>query len=212
VGFLELSPDLYEKFIVKLNVNRALDKTSSRDDNFVFVFSRCIDDSSTYGHVQMELVPEREVPIFHDNLKNVQTMEIKDHHFDENELDGKKSVPIGDSIKIIKNKSDFDTKYIAVVSGDRVEYHLLLTKNRGNVGKLEGMPYTSFSPKFDRDVIKYKTKWKIDEIENSERNIKELEGLENVEEIVGKLEQKKLEVENRTASEYLRLSCEENDS
>jgi hypothetical protein len=99
-----------------------------------------------------------------------------------------------------------------VVSGERVEYHLLLTKNRGNVGKLESMPYTSFSPKFDKDVIKYKTKWKIDEIENSERNIKELEGLENVEEIVGKLEQRKLEVENRAASEYLRLFREINDS
>lgn len=173
-------------------------------DRFVFVFSRCIEESSTYGKVYIELVPEREVPIFHDQLKNAQKKEIKDQDFEDNGL----SVSVGDDIKIIKNVSDFATNYIAVVHDPNLnqdKYHWLLTRNRGHIGKLENRPFTSFAPEFHFEMCRYRDKQEKAEIENSMKNIKELEGLaQTFEEIVAQLEAKKSKVENRSAGECLR--------
>lgn len=204
MGFLELSADSYEKYIVKLNVNRIKRDEPSAMDRFVFVFSRCIDDSSTYGEVHIELVPESSVPIFHDKLVNAQKREIKDVDFE----DGNKAVMIGDSIRIIKNISDFATNYIAVVHDPnllRDRYHWLLTRNRGHIGKLENRPTTSFAPEFHFEMCKYQDEQKKSELDNSVKNIRELEGLaETFEDIVSQLEAKKSKVENRETSECLR--------
>lgn len=205
--FLELPADSYEKHIVKLNVNRVKRDEPSEMDRFVFVISRCIEDSSTYGKVYIELVPENRVPIFHDKLVNAKKREIKDEDFDERDLDGKKSVDIGTCIKIIKSVSDFATNYIAVVQDQNCqqEYYELLTKNRGLVGKLKNRPKISFAPEFHFEMCKYKDEQKKSELENSVKNIKELEGLaETFEDIVSQLEAKKSKVENRETSECLR--------
>jgi hypothetical protein len=204
VKFLELPADSYEKYIVKLNVNRRQRDESSDMDRFVFVLSRCIEDSSSYGKVIIELVPEREVPIFHDQLTNAQKREIKDDDFE----DGSKAVWIGDGIKILKNISDFATNYIAVVHDPNSlqdRYHWLLSRNRGHIGKLENRPSTSFAPEFHFEMCKYQDQQKKLELDNSVKNIRELEGLvETFEEIVTQLEAKKSKVENRETSECLR--------
>ncbi|WP_028777057.1 hypothetical protein [Shimazuella kribbensis] len=215
--FLELPADSYEKYIVKLNVNRAKRDEPSEMDRYVFVFSRCIEDSSTYGSVIMELVPEREVPIFHDTLTNAHKREIKDEHFDELALDGMKSVDIGSYISIIKSVSDFTTHYIAVIEdADRKQkkYYGLLSKNRGNKGRLEYQKYTSFAPNFHVEMCDYEAEQKKIDLENSVKNVQELEGLaDTFQEIVSGLEQKKKQVENQQVTgECLRSLYQAADS
>jgi hypothetical protein len=205
---LELPADSYEKYIVKLNVNRAKRDEPSEMDRYVFVFSRCIEDSSEYGSVIIELVPEREVPIFHEKLTNAHKQEIRDEDFNEFGLDGKKPVEIGSYISVIKSVSDFSTDYIAVVEdADRkqVKYYGLLSKNRGNKGKLEYLKYTSFAPNFHVEMCDHEAKQKKIDLENSVKNVQELEGLaDTFQEIVSGLEQKKKQVENRETGECLR--------
>ncbi|MCH5584812.1 hypothetical protein MK805_07475 [Shimazuella sp. AN120528] len=209
--FLELPACSYEKYIVKLNVNRVKRDQPSTMDRFVFVFSRCIEESSTYGDVDIELVPEKEVPIFHDALKNAQKREIKDQDFEDNGL----SLQIGNDIKIIKNISDFATNYIAVVhnpNNGQDKYHWLLTRNRGHIGKLENRPFTSFSPEFHYQMCKFQDEQEKSEIENSVKNIKDLEGLAGTfEEIVSQLEARKSRVENRTTGDCLRSFYQPSD-
>jgi hypothetical protein len=206
VGFLELSPDLYEKFIVKLNVIRNT-KDDLHGDNYVFVFSRCIDDSSNYGRVLIELVPERNVPNFHENLKNEERIEVKDHDFDENESDGTKAVSIGESIKIIKSKGEFETQYVAVVEEEQAsqaKYYLLLTKNRGFRGKFEEFPYTHYPLHFEIKKMEYKAEQKIDKIDSSIEYVKEVEGIDEwIEEVVHRMEKQKADTE-QLKGEYLR--------
>jgi hypothetical protein len=204
VKFLELCADSYEKYIVKLNVNRINRDETCVMNRFVFVFSRCIEDSSTYGKVFIELVPENRVPIFHEKLVNVQKREIRDEEFE----DGTKAVVIGEGIKIEKNISDYATNYIAIVKDpnrQQDQYHWLLNRNRGKKGKLENRPSTSFAPDFHYQMCQYQDEQKKIELDNSVKNIKELEGLaQTFEEIVTQLETEKAKVENREPGECLR--------
>lgn len=204
--FLQLSAETHQKYIVKLNVLRRTRDEFSDFQRFVFVFSQNIEDSSSYGKVVIELVPEREIPLFHENLKNVENHEVKDEQFVDSQV-----VPIDSKgkIKIIKDVGDFTTNYIAKIICDESEqtphYHLLLTRNRGLKGKLENAPSAAFAQKFQIAVCDYKASLEKQDLEKSVARIQQLgDSVGTREEIIHELNQQKLQVETRSVSDCLR--------
>lgn len=201
--FLRHQTDTHNKYIVKLSVIPKNQELICKLDQFVFVFSEGVESSSAYaGDTDIELVPVRSIPIFHENLPHLVKREIKDEEFAEG------SVRIGSSFKITKDASNYRTNYVVEalnrVTGE-VKRHLLLTRNRGEIGKLENMPPVTFSPDFQHNICDYETERAVSEIETSIKHVRELDGdIDCLDQIVAALEQKKSKVQAPTVADCLR--------
>jgi hypothetical protein len=160
VKFLNLPSNSYNHYIVKMDVVLSNFKEKYQHlCDYAFIFSVYKEEDSKFGEVKIEFVPEKEIPVF-----NNEVLEASIHELNENSFDENKTFSLGRHIDIIKNESDFDTKYIAVLKNQpdsqppKDKYVWLLSHNRGKTGKLECEPFYYFSPWFQLNVSDLKAK------------------------------------------------------